>query len=210
MSFKIFNLILGSYYANCYIIRDEATGKSAIVDPGFYTLGLKSSLKKEGFEEFEYVLLTHGHYDHILGAAGFKDEMKAKVVIHRDEEAFLRDNSLSLTDEVPYGYKPPKADVLVSDGDVIKLGETEIKVLHTPGHTKGSVCFILGDTIISGDTLFRENVGRWDFPTGDHSVLLDSIRRLYALEGDYTVLPGHNEETTLEHERNNNPYTKGL
>ncbi len=210
MSFKIFNLILGSYYANCYIIKDEATGKAAIVDPGFYTLGLKSSLKKAGFEEFEYVLLTHGHYDHILGAADFKENMGAKLVIHADEEEFLRDDSLSLTDERPYGYVSPKADRCVRDGDVISLGETKIKVLHTPGHTRGSVCFILGDTIISGDTLFRKNIGRWDFPTGDKQELLDSLRILAALEGDYTVLPGHSEETTLSYERNNNPYMKGL
>lgn len=210
MSFKITSLVLGSYYANCYIITDEESGKNAVVDPGFYGETFKEKLLEWGYGSFEYVLLTHGHYDHILGASGFKENFGAKIVIHEDDADFLSDDSKSLAHFLPKDYIRPEADITLKDGDSLNLGETQIKVLHTPGHTKGSVCYILGDTILSGDTLFCGEIGRCDLPTGDFETMKNSLSRLYNLQGDYNVLTGHGESTTLSSERRNNPYMKGL
>ena len=103
--------------------------------------------------------------------------------------------------------EPAKADVLINDGDIIKLPFADIKVLHTPGHTRGGVCYVTGDVIFSGDTLFNSSIGRTDFPGGDYDTLVSSIRnKLFALEGDYTIYPGHDGSTTLAHEKAENPF----
>lgn len=210
MSFKITSLVLGSYYANCYIITDEESGENAIVDPGFYGDNFKEKLAEWGFGSLSFVLLTHGHYDHILGASGFKENFGAKIVIHKDDADFLSDDSKSFARFLPKDYVRPEADVLIQDGESIFLGKTEIKVLHTPGHTCGSVCYIIGDTMLSGDTLFCGEIGRCDFPTGSFATMKKSLARLYNLTEDYKILTGHGEGTTLSYEKANNPYMKGL
>ena len=142
--------------------------------------------------------------------AEIQKQTGAKLYIDAEDELFLSDSALNLSVDLTGRPLPPlKADVTVSDGDVIPLGNLYIHVLHTPGHTIGSCCYVVEGAIFSGDTLFKMSAGRTDFPTGSYPQLLASLKRLCALEGDYHVYPGHEWETTLGFERKNNPFVEG-
>ncbi len=210
---KIIQLQLGhEIFANCYVVIDEATGDAAVIDPGWYDDIILNTLAKEN-ANLKYVLLTHGHFDHVSGVYGFQHGEGAKVVIHASDKEHLLDPRKSLAEgNFPEPHQPVCADILVKDGDVIKLGESEIKVMHTPGHTNGSVCYILEDdrVIFSGDTLFCMTAGRTDFWDGSDEKMIASLKKLIALDGDYNVYPGHNRETTLERERTRNWYIRRM
>ncbi|MBR3553871.1 MAG: MBL fold metallo-hydrolase [Clostridia bacterium] len=207
MNLSVIRCEVGFMPTNAYVVRDTESGDSLVVDPGFYDPALTEALQKLGINRLRYILLTHGHYDHILGVQQLKDHYGGDVVIYESEAAFLKDDSLSLVKPFCNGIPMIRAaDRPVRDGDRLPFGDGEITVLHTPGHTSGSVCYLLGDLLLTGDTLFCESVGRADLPTGDDRALLRSVRRLAALGGDYKVLPGHMETSTLAYERANNPY----
>ena len=184
---------------NCYLIVDEKSNKSALVDCSVYNDNMKSLI---GDTKLEYILLTHGHFDHIGGVKKVAEEYGAKVVITAEDAPMLSDRRLSMA---PY-QEDVTPDIIIKDGDIVKLGEIEIKVIATPGHTKGGVCFLAGDSLFTGDTLFRCSCGRCDFEGGDEYEMLASLRKLKALDGDYNVYPGHEEISTLEFERKYNPY----
>ena len=210
---KILTLDLGhEMFANCYLLIDEKTGEAAIVDPAWYVDEFNDILEKSN-AKLKYIMLTHGHFDHIFGVHGLKEATGAKVVIHFKDAEHLTDPRKSLAEgNMPEPQIPVSADVLLKEGDVITLGDEEIKVMSTPGHTMGSVCYIIESekTIISGDTLFCMTAGRTDFPDGSDELMIKSLKRLIALEGDYRVLPGHNRETTLESERKRNWYIRRM
>lgn len=187
---------------NCYLLTDETTGEAALVDCSEWNDGMQRLI---GESKLKYILLTHGHFDHIGGVRAVKEKYGAQLVITKQDAPMLTDPRLSLGG-VSYHRDNNAPDILIKDGDVIKLGETDIQVISTPGHTKGSVCYIADGCIFTGDTLFRCSCGRCDFPGGDEYEMLDSLRKLKALEGDYKVYPGHDALSTLEFERNNNPY----
>ncbi len=180
----------GPLPTNCYMLTDESTGASAVIDPGFVNASLLKAVEEA---DVQAILLTHGHWDHIAGVAEIQKKTGAKLYIDAEDELFLTDSALNLSVELTGRPLPPlKADVTVSDGDVIPLGSLRIHVLHTPGHTIGSCCYVVEGAIFSGDTLFKMSAGRTDFPTGSYPQLLASLKRLCALEGDYHVYPGHN------------------
>ncbi len=199
-------------FANCYMLIDEATNDAAIIDPGWYGDIIKNTLAKENVN-LKYVLLTHGHFDHVSGVYGLQKEEGAEVVIHPSDREHLLDPKKSLAEgNFPEPHQPVTADILVEDGDVIMLGNSPIKVMHTPGHTNGSVCYILEDdrVIFSGDTLFCMTAGRTDFWDGSDEKMIASLKRLIALDGDYKVYAGHSRETTLERERTRNWYIRRM
>lgn len=204
---KVYNVTF--LETNCCYLVDKSTGKSAVVDPGDKSDELIEQIQKDG-GKLEYVMLTHGHYDHIGYAKQLADMFNAKIVTGEIENKFLSTPSLNLSINHNIDLPAFSADILLKDNETFMLGETEVTYIHTPGHTSGGGCFIFYDTLISGDTLFCESYGRTDLPTGSNSDMYSSILRLKNLSGDYRVIPGHGPLSTLEHERKYNPLMRAL
>ncbi len=189
---------------NCCYLRDEKTGKTAVSDPGARSKALEAQIESDG-GRLDFVLLTHGHYDHICYAGQLADKYGAKIVTGRHNAPFLRDTYLNGTRNHGIIFTPFEADILLEDGETFFLGETEITYLYTPGHTTGCGVFIFDDVMLAGDLIFRDSYGRTDLPTGSDEQMIDSMRRIKALEGDYTIVPGHGPLTELSYERLHNP-----
>ena len=199
-----------SFASNCYILLDKESGDALAVDPGYYGNRLETMIREMGIEKLRYILLTHGHFDHILGLSELKKNFGGQTVIHGADEACLWDEKESLACYFGTPQNNDKADILVSEGDELDFGKYKIKVMHTPGHTPGCVCYLIDDLMFSGDTLFSFSIGRTDFPSSDTEKMKESLRRLISLETDYEVYPGHEGGTTLFYEKANNPCLKGL
>ena len=207
---KIETFPVGIIDTNCYVVTDENSGECLVIDPGDMSAELESVLDGKNIK---YILLTHGHYDHILAAAGLKQKTGAPVAIGKEDADCLHDDDLSRAGlHFPLLQQKINADILLSGGSEIDFGGKKIKVIHTPGHTPGGVCYIFEDerVIFSGDTLFRLSAGRTDFETGSDYDMALSLKSLAALDGDYAVYPGHGPATTLDFEREHNPYMRAF
>ena len=190
---QITSLISGSIGTNCYIIYNEEK-QAVVVDPSDDAALAEARIAALGLE-VRAILLTHGHFDHGGDADRVRRLTGAPVYLHPADRALPSWLTHGLT-----------ADRELADGDELDFDGLRFKVLHTPGHTPGSVCFLCGDVLLAGDTLFAGSCGRTDLPGGSWKAMAASLRRLAQLEGDYTVLPGHGEATTLSEEREGNPY----
>ena len=205
---RITNLPSGALQANTYLAVDEKTNEGFIVDPGGYNKVLTKEVRDNDVN-IKYIILTHGHSDHICGVNEHKAEFPdAKIVAYTDEEAMLENPNLNQSPGfgVPYSTK---ADILVSDGDELKVGDVTLKFIHTPGHTEGGMCIYVKEAkaLFSGDTLFRQSIGRTDFPGGSYKEIMDSIRKkLFLLPDDTNVFPGHMGMTSIGFEKENNPF----
>ena len=158
---------VGTYSTNCYIFTDDETGEAFAVDCGVFDASYRSFIGSIGIKELKYILLTHGHFDHISGVKALRDAFGGKICIHEEDAPCLLDPDKSLNSYVDYApLEPCEADVLLKDGLTLQFGKSEIRVMHTPGHTRGSVCFFIGNAMFSGDTLFRLSMGRTDMPGG--------------------------------------------
>lgn len=196
-------MTLGYMGVNSYIIFDKNAHKAALFDAPAEAEKILKFLSENGLE-LEYIFLTHGHFDHIGALDELKTKTGAKIVIHKDEEKYLNDSSLNLTFEpLPEVH----ADVLVKDGELIEFCDKKIRIIHTPGHTVGGVCYYFDDILISGDTLFQVSIGRFDFPLGDFATEIKSIKeKILVLPDETQVYPGHGLSTTIGAERKENPY----
>lgn len=199
VSYKVF----GDLDNNCYLLLDETTNKSALID---CTVADDRMRELIGDTDLQYILLTHGHFDHIGGVRDIKKEYGCKVVISSVDAPMLSSGKASLAAFCGAEQNNTEPDITVQDGDEIELGTLKIKVLSTPGHTSGSVCFVVGDALFSGDTLFYCSCGRTDFPTGSSDDMIKSLKKLASLDGNYKVYTGHNQLSNLDFERKNNPY----
>ena len=195
---------VGPIGTNCYLVTDEKTKKTVIIDPGAKSARLKRAMEETGVENIAAVLLTHGHFDHVMGLPMVKELTGAPVYIHEADAVFLEPGGPNhrFFRSDPAG----KPDRLLREGDTIECGALVFSVLSTPGHTPGGCCYLCEDVIFSGDTLFYRETGRADFPYSDYEEELRSLEKLRALPGDYTVFPGHGRSTTLQEEREKNPY----
>ncbi|BCJ93486.1 MBL fold metallo-hydrolase [Anaerocolumna cellulosilytica] len=203
---KIQTLVLGAVRTNCYLITNEETRETIIIDPGAQAELVKAKIQELGSVPMA-VLLTHGHFDHIMAAKELAEEYAIEIYVHETEKELVSNSSLNggYLINTSYGLVP---DTLIKE-EVLKMAGFELQVLHTPGHTVGSVCFYLKDqkVLISGDTLFLGSVGRTDLPTGNFDTLQKSIReKLFILPEDVIVYPGHGDATTIGYEKNHNPY----
>lgn len=196
---KIKSMQVGSLATNCYFLIDEEAKKAAVIDPGDEADRILDELDKLD-AQVEYILLTHGHFDHIGGVVQLREALpQAKVYLHKADSKGTGFHVVPLADQV--------ADLqYYDDGDALALGSLTIRVIHTPGHTPGGVTLQVGDVLFTGDTLFAGSMGRSDFPGGNTRQLFDSLKKLAQLEGDYQVLPGHEMATTLDRERNSNVF----
>ena len=201
MEIKAFTL--GYMGVNTYIIFNKKQGKAAVFDAPAEANKILGFLSENNLE-LEYIFLTHGHFDHIGTVDELKSATKAKVVVHKDEEKYLNDTSLNLSFEP---LPQISADILVKDGELVSFCDTEIKIIHTPGHTEGGVCYYFDNILICGDTLFQGSIGRFDFPLGDFATEIKSIKeKLLVLPDETKVYPGHGLSTTIGIERKENPY----
>ena len=192
---QIHFLPLGAYQTNCYLVWDDASSQCIVIDPGYTPETVLAEAKKLN-KTVAAVLLTHGHFDHVGGVKGIADQVGCPVYLHKSE--------LSLPGEMTAG--PLCYTHTYGQGDTLSLAGLTIEVLHTPGHTPGSVCLQAEDSLFTGDTLFMDSCGRTDFPGGSMAEMFRSLQRLAALEGDFAVYPGHGPATKLSQERQYNPY----
>ncbi len=200
--FTVEKLEVGPMGANCYIVTDKATKNTFLIDPGGEPDRIKNVLKKNGLN-LKFIINTHGHGDHILGNGYFD----APVYIHRLEKDFLTDPDKNLSGMFGFFFKTSKAAKLLEDGEKILLDNLEIEIIHTPGHTPGGISIKLDGAVFTGDTLFAGGIGRTDFPAGDEALLLKSIRKkLFVLDDDVIIYPGHGPESTIGEEKMSNPF----
>ncbi|TAN44549.1 MAG: MBL fold metallo-hydrolase [Nitrospirae bacterium] len=200
-------VVVGPLQVNCVIIADEASKKALVIDPGDEPEMIMDVVSRNGLE-VQYIICTHGHFDHVGAVVDIKNETGAKVVLHKDE---LGCYNLSKESAALWGFEgetQPAPDMFVKDGDVITAGALSFKVLHTPGHSLGGICLYSGDIAITGDTLFAGSVGRSDLPGGDINKLGKSFRRLMELPGSTKFIPGHGPSSSIGHEKKFNMFSE--
>jgi hydroxyacylglutathione hydrolase len=199
-------VVVSHLSANCYIVGTEASGTGLVIDPGGNADSIKRAIDESGLD-IELIALTHGHSDHIAALRDVQDHTGAEVAIHAEDADFLEGYG-SMSSQFGISYRTPHPpDRLLREGDVIEAGGLAFIVLHTPGHTPGSICLLSGDKVFTGDTLFRRGIGTTLMPGSSRPQLINSIRtRLMTLPDETRVYPGHGRETTIGAERRENRY----
>ena len=194
-------LQVGPIGTNCYLLEDEKTHVAAVIDPGDEAGRILQVIKDDGVD-VKYILLTHGHYDHTTAVPELHQALpQAEIYIHKADANGAGSRLFPLAGQIP--------DLKFYDeGDALTLGELTIQVLHTPGHSKGSVTLKVGDVLFCGDTLFAGSCGRTDLAGGSYDEIMASLKKLGELPGDYHVCPGHDVTSTLERERRSNPFLR--
>lgn len=208
MDMKI--LVLGMVSTNCYIISNHETKEAVIIDPADKAEVIKQYVNDNGLSVVG-ILFTHGHFDHIMAANELTAYYHTKIYAGKEEKTLLGDSGMNCSSNVGRSCQVIP-DIDLEDGDMITLAGMHIKVIHTPGHTAGGVCyyFMNQGVLISGDTLFLESIGRTDLPTGNGTKLIESIKnKLLLLDDNTKVYPGHGDSTTIAYEKRNNPYLNG-
>jgi glyoxylase-like metal-dependent hydrolase (beta-lactamase superfamily II) len=183
-------IVVGPYQSNCYILGCKNTMEGLVIDPGDEVFRIVHAITETGLK-IRYILITHGHIDHVGGAAELKRVTGAPVYIHPLDTQGL-------------GFHP---DAQVMEGEDLLLGTYAIKVLHTPGHSPGGVCYHAPGAVFTGDSIFAGSIGRTDFPGGDHRALIEGVRsKILSLDGNLRIYPGHGPASTIERERKTNPF----
>lgn len=193
---------IGEMWTNTYVTVNEETKECFMVDPAVCDNKIISYIEEEGLQ-LKAILITHGHYDHIMGVDGFLERFPVPVYAYEDEQRVLEDGSINLSSKFGREYLFHGAET-VKDGQILKIAGFDVKVLHTPGHTCGSCSYYIEaeEVLFSGDTLFCKSIGRTDFPTGSYEQIIKSIKeKIMALPNDVKIYPGHMEETSVKFEK---------
>ena len=207
---KVTCLPLGPVCANCYILSDD-NGNGVVVDPGEYNFGLQLAIENAGINNLQYILCTHGHFDHISGVAQLKEKYpQAQVVCGEEDAPALSSSAISLADVFRLPFNPCYADKTVKSGDKLTAGGLNIIVIGAPGHSPGGVVYYLPDEgiMFTGDTLFKGSIGRTDLYGGNYSVLVKTLGKFRDYPAETVVYPGHGEKTTIDYELKYNPYIR--
>jgi len=204
---KIVQIATGVMQANCFLVYEDGAKQAFIIDPGAQIDKINAHIEHYGIETITHILLTHGHFDHIGALCELKEQTGAKVCIHGKDADMLSSNDTNLAASAYTAVKLCKPDVILHDRDVLKAAGIDVEVLHTPGHSGGSVCYLADNVMFSGDTLFYRFCGRTDFPGSDTDEYYHSLNViLKSLDQDYIVYTGHGVKTTLFAEFEQNPY----
>ena len=194
---------------NNYLIIDEESKEAALVDCSAVDSDINEELERQG-AKLKYILLTHGHFDHIAGIRPGVNPSSAErpqIVMHKADLGWLEKANQYMPMFGMPSITIPKIDIFVQDGDILKLGNMEIKVIHTPGHTQGGVCYLADGKLFSGDTIFREAVGRCDLEGGDFDQIVESIEnKIFTLPPETLIYPGHGRMTSVEWEKEHNRF----
>lgn len=204
---KVMQLQVGPIGTNCYIVYDEATKEGIAIDTGDSAKSILNAIEKENID-LKYILLTHGHFDHILATQEVKKQTGAKIVMHSDDKWLLKKEKMKPYRAFIKEYEEVTLDIEATEGTEIKFGNLTARYTHTPGHTPGSCTIIIENCLFTGDTMFRHECGRCDLEGGDFNLILKSLAKLANMQGDFQVLPGHEGLSTLSEERKYNPYVK--
>jgi hydroxyacylglutathione hydrolase len=206
---NIQKIVVGQLDVNCYIISDETTSEAIVVDPGDESERIIEFIDASRLKP-KYILFTHAHYDHVCAAKELHDRFGAILLMHEKELTTYRITTQLC---ISWGFAPedfPEPDKTLKDGDTISVGTLSFTVLHTPGHTPGSICLHGENMLFSGDTLFKGSVGRTDLPGGDYELLSRSLERLMLLPRETKVMCGHDGETSIAEEIRYNPFLKKI
>ena len=202
-------IVVGPLAENAYIVGSDETKECAIIDPGAEAARILEEVENLGLTVM-YILNTHGHGDHIGAVAAIKEKTGATYAIHENDLSLLRRDSSYAAQMVPDFAPPPEPDMYVHDGDEIEVGDMKLRVIETPGHTQGGVCYYTEGAVFTGDTLFQGSIGRYDMPGGNGRQLIQGIMsRLMVLPAETKVYPGHGPDSTITREKMTNPFLMG-
>lgn len=196
----------GIYAANCYILYSKNTKEGIVLDPGGSVEDILEKIKENDLK-INYILLTHGHADHIGGVEELKKNLNVDVLIHKDDREMLEKPEINLSASMAMGPISIRADKLIEEGDIIEFGDVKGEVIHTPGHTKGGISIKFEEYLVTGDTLFNGSIGRSDLIGGSHTDIMNSIKeKIMALDSELIILPGHGVPSTLLEQKKSNPF----
>ena len=205
---KVVTIPAGIYAANCYLVYSENTKKAIVIDPGGDVDDIMAKIEELNLD-IEYIILTHGHGDHIGGVLELKSFIDVPIAIHKEDEYMLKNGNQNLSSQMVMGTIELNADILLEDGDEISFGDLTAKIIHTPGHTPGGISIKIGNSIFTGDTLFAGSIGRTDFPGGSYKEIISSIKNRIIIYPDETIIyPGHGPATNFKIEKANNPFLR--
>lgn len=198
--------VIGFLDVNNYLLIDEVSKEAVLIDCTEKNDKIDEALAEYG-AKLKYILLTHGHFDHVLGVNNFKTKYKCQVLIHGEDDVLLQNIDKFMSG---FGFGTTEVqhvDGFLKENQIIKFGEIKIRVIHTPGHSRGSVGYLVQDNLFSGDTIFYECVGRTDLMGGSFSQLKDSIeKKIFTLDDNIKIYPGHGQASTVKHEKENNKF----